>query len=357
MTRVAMLVGLGWALALPSYGDPSPAPQEEVRKRVMDIVAAMEPQYAKRAELLKRSTGSCRMDLYFEEGEVDADEMKARLENALGADSANDSLQWQNVAEIAWKQRDGDLRFDVVIQKQTGDQPLRTFPPQNKRSAVSADQSIHYNVLENSAYIDKPPANAANPTSVKNRFEVGALYTFREPALPSLLRDTAEKGILPIITEVTVRGIPCIRLEYTREKRAPNKGDEVLAKTTAYYILAPAQGYSLLEGMASVKSFSEGISQREILTRYYNAEYHECATQPGVWLLTRVLGYMRIPWQEGAADAIKVIFNETEVAVDVPEVEFSFQGLGLPEGTLVDDKRETGKTIRMEYRGGELVPK
>jgi len=312
---------------------------------IQTIMEKVSTNYQYREGLLSRSRGEC--SIYLQRLPPD-DDLQKRLRENMGLNEGGTLvLTGENTARIQWMQREGKVRMDKYMPLNE-DMPSQMFGTKNMRVAYDANVSRYYDLSTGIAYLNNPPSDVSDVTGIHTRFNIAKLYEFGGRSLADALAAIAAKGMVPEISQSEVGGIPCIRLRYTLEK---SKENILFSERATTYDLAPGMGYSLVRARFFYREFWEGAVSRES-ERTYSASYTESSTYPGVWLIDT----MESSQDMDIKDRIKATIHRIEIGVDVDEKEFTLEGLGVPDATIVADKRLPGKSVKFLYHDGELIP-
>ncbi len=218
--------------------------------------------------------------------------------------------------------------------------------PYNIRLAADKESSLYYFPINNKAYCGDAIKRMGNPWGLHRSFQIEYCYDAGLSPLGylDLLSEMVAnyKGDNVKITEETIHDLPCQKVTYT--KRWPNEGrrlDEIVMW------LNPATGYSLVKMTRSTNALSIAFKEPELkmeLSQSYEAAYEQ---KQGVFLLKWVKMAMFDPIQGG--EDLTITFDETEIGVDVPDATFTFDGLGVPQGAKVTDRRLNRKAPTISY--------
>lgn len=287
---------------------------------LMSLIGTIRHHAEARNDALSRSRGSCTIRLLYVAGED-------RPEEDRKLDPADFDFSTGRTAEIAWKQRGADLRYD----KKVSAGGHYSLPAQNERVLIGPKQELCYDVESGAAYVDNAPPSAWNPSAIVYRFEPALLFPFRGLELHEQMLRSVEAGILPALSHVERDGEPLIKIEYRWEPG--DRGRE--RKGSQQFLVAPKRGYSLLEAVYTNQFFHEGEPRGETFA-HYTAEYSESPVHAGIWLHDRV---RYLTYESGTLDAIEVDFGEVEVGVDLPDGDFAEESLRIPPEVAVVDRR------------------
>lgn len=323
----------------PSFAEAPSAQYGEILQNLSDA-------YEYRDALLARSRGEVSLQLR----SIEPDEAtKAKL--VEGQPMPGGGGRWvysgENKAAVLWQQRDGAYRYDIYVPKpeEEGD---NVFGLKNMRVVFDEEESLYYDVLDFRAYINTPPIKLFNLTDIANRFDIRRLYEFSGKSVLKYMQSFSNKGYFPSIASIDIEGKACLRLTFIKNIE---KDGEPLDERTATLDIAPEMGYSMLQAEYISKRYSNKVVV-ELNRDTYFARYEEEKTHPGVWLLT----YMSASQERGHPnERLEATIKHMEVGVDISAEVFTFSGLGVPNETVVSDKR-LGKTVRSLYRDGQLLP-
>jgi len=292
---------------------------------LQSIIDAIQANAEKRAELLKHSSGACTVRL---QREVAEDRPAEKLPFSMD----NFHFDPNHTAKVTWMQRGDLLRFDVVIpEPSTPASVWSPFPPQNTRTLLDGHRSVTYDVTADSVFIDTQPPASVNPIAILYRFEPELLYRFRGYVLHEMLKELLEQDRLPKISEVHRNGQRLLELKFTWKRGDHGRDREGVTQ----YVVAPDQGYSLVEGLYSNRFFDKGAFSTETFERF-DGTYVESPEHPGIWLLSHL---RHLTDTSGTLDAVEVTFKETRVSIDSADSNFTEEGLGIKDGTPRVDRR------------------
>ncbi len=298
-----------------------------------EVVAVVEAAYEARSELLRNSTGTADLVIKKWDGIPGAAETIMRdVSPRLGVSPTNIRLTGEGNVTTSYYQKGTRRRYDVYVPYSADydgtQKPLIT--PRDMRIAVDPEKGIYYDVKKKRAYINLPPISAINPANLINNFRIGKLYEFNYTSVPSLLKKFEDKGVQPNISAERIGQVSCVKLEFTIEE-------------TARFILwfAPEQSYSLIKGQLYLTKHNE-----EQLAESYDATY-QCPDVPGIWVLETVTILNK---QGRIHEQLSAKFRDTRIGVELPDKVFTFEGLGVPKGTKLYDKRFSPEV--QSYYGG-----
>lgn len=164
------------------------------------------------------------------------------------------------------------------------------------------------------------------------------LYRFNSQTVPELLyrwfEEETKSGRKHQITREKLGQIECIKVYCQAEA----------GKLELW--LAPKMAYSLVKA----RGWCGSIRQAYFLLESYDASYEQSSTHPGIWVL-KTLDYMSNQAPNMGSEVLKATFRDTRIGVEIPEEMFTFDGLGVPLGTVVYDKSRGGKYPSPRYPG------
>lgn len=330
-----------WIVAGVLWGGSGASASEDIQAIIEKVTA----NYQQREALLRRSRGEC--SIFLERLPPD-ESLETRLRQEMELNEGGTLVMTgENTATIQWMQRDDRVRFDKLIPVNKG-MPSQMFGAKNIRVSYDENISRYHDLSTGIAYLNNPPTEVYDVTGIQSRFNIAKLYEFGGRSLPVALAAISAKGMTPQLSESEVSGIACIRIKYMLEK---TKENILQSKRVTTYDLAPSMGYSLLRARFLYTEFWDGSVSRT-WERLYSATYSESPTHPGVWLIDT----MESRQDMDIRDRIQATVQYIELGVDVEEREFTFEGLGVPDGTIVADKRLPGASMKFLYEDGELVP-
>ena len=286
---------------------------------------AIKSAYEYRASLLQHSLGKAQITLQVEYDSEHADAMPERASGPLVLDSRKrEPLIRQSRYLVEWYKNEGKKRNDIAFQPVPDQQEREVYEKKNIRSAMDSAKSIYYDLDKNTAYIDGPPRRAGNPLGLYNDFDILYFYTFGKWDLPGMLDRYEKAGITPIISEDTVGEVKCLKLTFS--------GIDTEGKTwETLFWLAKDQAYALVKD----------DSQKKI---HIESTYVESKEFPGVWVLhTQHYEDASFP---GHTEKLHVAFSEQKIGVPLSEKVFTFEGMEVPFGIPLYDRRVRGKSSK-----------
>jgi hypothetical protein len=306
-----------------------------------DLRAAIRAAHEHRDQLLQTSRGQVHMNLQIETDPDSEAELKRRVQNELGFDPKKLTPgSGQSSWLVKWQKSGEKRRFDVLSDP-PGNKTQDLLLPRNYRAATNREVCIFYDLAEDVAYLNRPPRNAVNPKNLYGNFDVLRLYRFANRSIPELLDDWAKKGSIPEVAMEEVDGASCVRLTLTLID-----GDD--RRVTDLW-LDPQKAFSLVRGQ--YERFDKSNTSR--LVHEFSASYTESKNNPGVWLLSN-LHLMDHGFQD-SKETLEATFGEIEVGVPISDVVFSFEGMGVPAGTALLDRRLPGQPLKYIYENASRV--
>jgi len=311
-----------------------------------DLKAAIEAAYAKRDALLANSKGKARLTLEKQgHSEQAVERLQERIRGELHIDPSKVALLGRADWTVEWYNKGAKKRYDMLVKE--AEQPAgaeRLLLPEHKRIATDGKQGIHYNVGRGEAYINKPPSPRDNPTNLSDYFRIDRLYRPGPATLPEGLNRWQENGRVPTVSRERVEGHDCLKVKFTEGGDLSN--GKKYEKSLAFWVV-PKMSYSLIK-MEFRSSRRTGGGEPPLMDGYY-ASYEESDKFQGIWLLKNVtMVYNLGPLRK----KLTAHLWDTEIGVDIPESTFTFEGLGVPAGTLVYDKTQGSRPVITRYRPG-----
>jgi len=294
--------------------------------------------YEARSELLYNANGVAEMYYYTHPAsKEDFNDFKKEVSEQFGFGNEftnNGEAQWTTT----WYTKGDKKRFDVVSPEPNQPRPL--IVKTGKRVATDKEKSIHYDVIHKEAYINRPLTVYANPFGQYKSFDIHQLYRFNRQTIPELLYRWFEKKrkseITRSIIPEKVGQIDCMKIYCDAVYKYPS-GRKDKMRLTLW--LAPKMSYSLVK--ARIWNNAPNRHSNELsLLESYDASYEESSEHPGIWLL-KSLKY--IDNQRSENETLEAVFRDTKVGIEIPDETFTFDGLGVPAGTVVYDKTVGGE--------------
>ena len=314
-----------------------------------DLKAAIEIAYAARDKLLAGSRGKARLTLEKNsQSEQVTERLRERIRNELRIEPRKVALLGRGSWTVDWYNKGPKKRYDMLVekdQKSAKDQPPLLLP-QNKRIATDGAKGIHYNVLTNEAYINKPSIRTDNPANLINYFRIERLYRCTLGTLPEMLNRYDEHLREPAVYREKADGHYCIKLEYTTEGDL-SSGKKY--KTSVAFWVSPQMSYALVK--AEFRSSKRTGGGEPPLVEGYYASYEESDKFRGIWLLKDV----RMICNDGPLrEKLTASVTDTELGIEIPDSTFTFEGLEVPAGTSVHDRTQgRRRPVIYSYRPGE----
>ncbi len=319
-------------------------------QNTQDLIDKIVTHHQARERLLLRSTGRCSVKMAARQIGI-----QSRLdgtEGALWEEDVGEQLGNTRTAEFEWKCRDSTIRYDVYVAAQ--DKDSDKFPKQSTRIVYDEEQCIYYDVLDERGYINRPPDDAFGLTYISKRFDVRKLYAFVAREIPTLFENYKAKGKVPDeLSEVEIDGVKCWRFLYRYTKT--EEGAVVHEGAVTLYF-APSLAYSLVKGDYETRRLMNGKMIRSDKDTF-EATYKEDPDHPGIWTMrssrTTFEGMMQGKIRQ---ERLGVEFHEIRLGTDIDDVEFTFDGMDVPLGTLVYDKRMEGQPVQLLFTEDGLRP-
>lgn len=344
--KAARTVCLYFLLAVSSMQGIAKCEPQDTQNLIDTIVA----NHQAREKLLLRSTGRCSVKMAARQIGI-----QSRLdgtEGTLWEEDLGEQLGNTRIAEFEWKCRDSTIRYDVYVAAQ--DKDSDKFPKQSTRIVYDEEQCIYYDVLDERGYINRPPDDAFGLTYISKRFDVRKLYDFVAREIPTLFENYKAKGKVPDeVSEVEIDGVKCWRFLYRYTK---TEGEAVVHEGAVTLYFAPSLSYSLVKGDYETRRLMNGRMIRSGKDTF-EATYVEDPDHPGVWTMrssrTTFEGMMQGKIRQ---ERLAVDFHEIRLGTDIDDVEFTFDGMDVPLGTLVYDLRQGGQPVQLWLTEDGLRP-
>lgn len=319
-------------------------------QNTLDLIDKIVTHHQARERLLLRSAGRCTVEMTARQ--ISFQSRLDGTEGELWEEVPSEELGNTHTVEFAWKCRDNTVRYDLYIAAQEKDPDQ--FPNKNTRVVYDEEQCIYYDVLDERAYVNRPPIDAVGLTYISKRFDVRKLYAFAYEDIPTRFEHYIAKGKLPDeVGEVEIDGVQCWRFLYRHTK---TKEGEVVHEGVVTLYFAPSLGYSLVKGDGESRRRIEGKMVR-FAKETFAATYEEDLENPGTWCIRRVDTTVEAELQgKIRQERLGVEFHEIRLGTDIDDVEFTFEGMDVPLGTLVYDKRMGGEPVQLWYTDEGLRP-
>lgn len=255
-----------------------------------------------------------------------------------------------NLMDITWYSRGEWLRYDRTISGHIGEDGQKydlCEPSGSLIVCTNTSVSIYYNAYDSRAYINSAPIHFFDYNGLMLAFDLSRLYNVvPHKSNHDLLMGHDSSRM--VACEDVHNGIPCIRIEYTRPRRVLSA--DIYEDHIAKYWISPEQGFSIIEYIGRVTTFTGDVSTSEV-TSEYSAEYEQAPSASDVWLLKKMHRRDNIV----AEQEMWAEFSNQDVNYDASPEMFNFQGMGVPRGTPIFDKRKNGSTEVIEYVDGMHV--
>jgi hypothetical protein len=313
-----------------------------------EIKAAVDAAYQARHDVLKNATGVVDISFHREPlTKEDREKYQKEMSEGLGVDGKHSGWGGTVQTTTTWYTKGNRTRYDIVSPKPTDPRPL--LIEGNRRVVTDPEKSISYDVLHREAYIDRPLRPYANPFGQLMRFDVHLLYRFHYQTVSELLYHRFEEETPSErtyeITREKLGPTECIRvycqLAYTHPSGEPGPAGRL------ELWLAPQMAYSLVKARTWSR---RPWGWDYYLQGSYDASYEQSPTHPGIWVL-KTLDCVVNHAPEDGSEILKATFTNTRVGVELPEETFTFDGLGVPPGTVVYDKSRGGTYPSPRYPG------
>lgn len=294
-----------------------------------DLKAAIKAAYQARSDLLQNSTGTANII----------------IETKKLTGEANNTPAKKGKWTVTWYKKAVKNRYNIYVPppQKEDDNHKPLLEPQNIRTVQDAEKRIYYDVLNRAAYIDRRLPLAGNPFGLVRHFDISRLYRFsRRYDLSDLLTAWEKEGVQRQIKEDRVGQTHCIKLEFNWEKLYPSGYKR---KKRLKLWVAPEMSYSLIKAQFFSTSGGELF-----LVESYEATYRKSKVE-GIWLLKEVtIVDNQCGLRQDRRERLTAKFCNTKVGVEITDETFTFEGLGVPKGTKVYDKR-FGETVESYYHG------
>ena len=306
-----------------------------------DFKKAVKIAYEYRASLLQHSTGKAQITLKVEYDPEHSAAFPERASEPFVLDpDKREPISRQSHFLVAWYKNEGKRRNDIAFQLVPEQQERALFKKKNIRSAMDLEKSIYYDLDQNSAYLDRSPHHAVNPLNLYNDFEIRYLYTFGNQEIPKLLDDFEKSEMTPVFSEEIVRDVKCIKISFSR---IDGKG---ATRATSLWF-APEQAYALVKGDYQRGYVVNDDEFERIDGRYIESTYVESKDVPGVWVLhTQDYEDASVP---GKIEKLHVVISEQKIGVSVSDKIFTFEGMDVPRGIPLYDRRLRGEFSKKIY--------
>jgi len=157
-----------------------------------EIKAAVDAAYKARSDLLKNATGV--VDISFRREPITREHFEG-LQDETDQELCVDPKPLRDRAHAetttTWYTKDDKRRYDIVSPKPTD--PGALLIESNRRTVTDSGKSIHYDVLRQEAYIDRPMPVIGNPFGQTKSFNGNQLYRFNGQTVSELLYRWFEK--------------------------------------------------------------------------------------------------------------------------------------------------------------------
>ena len=255
-----------------------------------------------------------------------------------------------NLMDITWYSRGEWLRYDRTISGHIGEDGQKYHLCEPSGSLIvctNTSVSIYYNAYDSRAYINSVPVHIFDYNGLMLAFDLSRLYN----VVPQKSNHDLLMGhdiSRMVACEDVHNGIPCIRIEYTRPRRvlSEDKHKDCIMK----YWISPKHGFSIIEYIGRATTFAGDVPTSEV-TSEYSAEYEQAPSASDIWLLKRLHRRDNIV----AEQEMWAEFSNQDVNHDASPEMFNFQGMGVPWGVPIFDKRKNGPTEVTEYIDGMYV--
>ncbi len=312
-----------------------------------EVIDKSEADYLRRVELLKHSTGTARMKVKRLGGEKLAASV-ANQYRAIGKEPSELCTTAGNTMEVHWHTKGENLRYDIQIGK-LDEMPLweqETI----KRIATNGKIKISHDLLNGKAYV-KGDLNSTLNSSLGTLGNIAPdLDCFEvdqndknSARLPfDGMRTMREKGVNVSLETVSIDGVDCVHALCL----FPETNGDTEKKITEIWFAIPCN-YAIKRVIGTRTFYINGLAGHE-LRETYDATYERSKEYPDLWILKSLHQYAHE--MEQTKD-----FENVHLGVDVPDITFNFEGIGVPQGTPIFDRRTSGKSAVYHYVPGVHV--
>ena len=315
-----------------------------------ELMQRSEAGYKRRDELLRKSTGRARVKVL----RTGTDKLPAEFERLMRSapyDANNLAGTKGNAMEVRWYASNEYYRYDTDITSLDGVTPWGAMGVLH--IATSKDVGIYYNPGDKRAYINQPPIHSIGLVNYFEFFDIHQLYRvdYRQSFWEGI-RDAMSKLGRQIVAFVPQErnGVDCIYVGLSPATLSGGDGKRRHEVNTEYWF-ANLPDLPVLS-MTSLIAHFDGDKQTGRNAWEYSATYTQSSEYPDVSIL-RTLHQRQednISFQELTCE-----FEDVHVGVDVPDMTFNYEGMGVPPGTEICDRRAAGPTKFYHYLPGVYV--
>lgn len=329
---------LCWTV-LPVWADPPP----EAVPTLEEFLQKADAAFNRRADLLRHSTGTALLKVTLSGGE----ELMARLAGQyrnLGLEPPKKETAGNprgNTMKVHWYTKGESLRYDTDIRVIEGVRPWT--PEALLRIATNGKVGIYYAPVDRKAYVNQPPFRAGDFVTYLQYFDPLFPYTGYSGSIFAGLRIRAKEEHLSL-EYADLNGLRCIHV--TAPPKVLGAKKQVLIESDLWF--GVDQDYALIKQECNSRFLEDNTLSS---FHSYDAKYERSAEFPEVWILKSLCQHMT----EYDVQDITIDFEDVHLGVDVPDITFNYDGLGVPTGTSIYDRRSDKETPVYHYVPGVYV--
>lgn len=307
------------------------------------IIEKIEVSYKYRADLLRKSTGNARLQVT----RVISQEMGRKLSLQMEAQNIefrSFAPKCGNIMNVKWYSQGDYYRYDEEIQKNGDLQVCK--PLLDTNIASNNNYSIYYNTIERKGYINNAFDSYPTLTGYIHLFDIQRCYGGSDTPLYIALKTYNQDDVL--IQRENLNGLPHIHIIYKIRTNDNDEGDFRIFQIDVW--LSELQNYAESRIATHTEFYSNG-SIFDVIDSDYRAEYEQSNEYPNVFILKKLYQYKTQQFVE----ELWIEFSDVRLGIDLPVETFNFDGLGVPVGMPIFDKRNPGPSTLYYYLPGVYV--
>lgn len=345
LVRVFVLTGLFCLPLKTSHGQALQATNDE---SFASVLAKSETAFNRRAELLQHSTGRAHLKVVRSGGEKLLEKLGRQMKETE-FDSERVETSGGNTMDVRWYMKADHLRYDLDIGRADAYKPWRTLGV--LRIAANKEVGIYYSPQDKRAYVNQPPSMTSDLSAYLDYFDPRRMYCEGydlDPykGLRQLLHER-DRMVTSLVSEEH-DGTPSIHVTIENRLERARAGSYSDLKKDMWFALE--QELALLQDITRITEYNRDKIW-EVLEFDFHAQYQECQEFEDVWLL-KSLHRREVTY---CTQELWVDFSDVHLGVDVPDVTFNYDGLGVPQGVQIFDRRAAGPSKIYYYVPGVYV--